>query len=843
MGEQSRRGSVDDRATGGAGRTALLLVAAVTVGLLALGGATEGAAIAIASVVAVAAIEGALHPRRRRGRAADLAVKLVWAHAAIVWLQLVPLPPRVLEIVSHRAAEIWSGADALVGQPRAWRPVSIDPPATLFAAATATTIAVFFDLATRTASRTAGRFQLLRGLVVAIAIFAAVTLLQSLAGASKILGVYTPRQPLPDLLLVSTLVNPNHLAAVLGVAPPLLAGFALERGAGADRSILLAAAIAAGVLGILALSRGGMVVLALEAVAIIAYATLRRRSLRQRFSAAASGFAAAAITVAAAVYVGVERVLPEVHDTRLDKLKVAVRALPIARDYPLAGVGRGAFGAAFPAYEGPPRDLGVATASHVFVHAESWPVQLGVDLGPLLAGALVLGFVVVLARSARPALRRPTTAGALIAFVGLVVHDLVDFSTELLGVGLLGIGLLAVVTTAARDDDEQRPGSVDSPKRRAVRRWGRVVAVVASIAALAVTAGRRLEQDFTAASSRQADPSPAAIAALDAAILRHPAEPYFALLAGVRRLHDQTGAPFLLRAVRLGPWRAQTHFWLARWFATAGRPAQAWTEYRVAYRLNRHFVKPVLDDMLAASAPREEFLHLGRTAEETEWAAAALAAGGRDEDAASLDLVLIREHPPAVQAQARVVERARRHGDLPRARALARQLVTQAPKAPTGHLLLAALLEDPLEAEATLERALDVPVDDDLPILEALLRRRGTRVGIEVLTELRERHRTTLLTRGLGLTRSHVVLGEIEVARHRYHAAIAHFRDAAASSHDGLAYLDRVADLAERTGQVALASATVARLAAARPNDDGLVRRLARLREAQQRLPPAGTLP
>src|SRR5690606_19066647 len=72
-------------------------------------------------------------------------------------------------------------------------------------------------------------------------------------------------------------------------------------------------------------------------------------------------------------------------------------------------------------------------------------VEACLGWGPIVGTLAILALVVALARRARPAASRSARLGLFLACSGWWCQNLLDLGTEIFGVGLFGVSLLAVV--------------------------------------------------------------------------------------------------------------------------------------------------------------------------------------------------------------------------------------------------------------------------------------------------------------------------------------------------------------------------------------------------------------
>lgn len=789
------------------------------------------------ATLAVTLVAGLVVLARSRERALLPSVKIALVTLGGAWLycclQLVPLPPRLLHSLSPRTAEIWATADHIVGTVGRWHCLSLDPPATEFAAATAALLVALFVVVSVAAASPGGAERLTAVIAVIVIGVAVIALSHPLLGLTQIYGVRALANPGSSFTL-GPLINPNHTAAVLCVGPPLMVGKALERN---SVSVRLGATLAAAVTGaaaILTLSRGGMAVLAGELLALGVFAAARRTGLKEVIGKVAVAFSALAAGVGAALYVALRPVLREATDTDAIKLHLVSRAFGMSREFAWFGVGRGAFGAVFPAYEGDRLAAAalVGSGNSQFAYAESWPAQWACDLGIPVALAIGVGLTWSVARAARHSVRSSRRFGVMVALIGLVVHDLADFSLEFAGVGGVAVVLLALVTSTGRSTGARsRTARSSPPPRHYVRRaafaasiLGASVLLYASWNHTSDLDAKRLAAIWAAGGLDRAEVE------VHASIARHPAEPFITMLEGVRHLGDAQGGPILARSVVQGPWRAQSHFWLARWFARAGRRGQAYAEYREALRLGPALGRTVLGDLILLGAPTADIAAVAASPALLEQASLALDAAGRHDDAAAVDLVLTEAHPPAISAALRRIGRAKAAHQEADAIAIARMLVRQVPNAPEGYLALCDLEPDPVAAEAELVVGLQA-LGDDADLLEALVRRRGKRLGLAAVSGELDRLRTVLAEMNQ-IYRVHALMGEVELARGHVGAALSSYLDAAAAASDGTSFLRTSAELAESSKRYDLAIALYERLGAQYPNDKSYQDAIVRIRNA-----------
>jgi len=770
--------------------------------------------------------------RRAPGMPPDLMELALFGLAGFVLLQLLPLPPVLHGFLSPTSRKVWAAADQLRLGKTLWRPLSVDPPGTAFAATTGTALAFAYAAVRRLARDRAGRRHVLGALIGTLLVTQILALAHPLLGLTALYGFYVPVEVnIGDARIFGPLLNPNHAAAAAGVLPPILLTWAMQLPSLGKRLLCVVGAATSSAVAVLALSRGGMMVLALEFVAVAGYALLNRRNRRDAALVAATAMCG----VAVALYVAFGPILREAADRDATKLRTAVRALSVLHDYPWTGAGRGAFTSAFVAYQQPP------LSGFRFAYVECWPIQLLVDVGVPATIVFVATASAALYRSVRQLPKRPLYFGVVVAVGGLLVHDFFDFSMEFLGLALVFVSLVAWLEAAS---DEPRRELVLRPSLQWLARPFAAVVGVAAVAAAVASFSRSVEEDATRLSQRWAREGIAGLGGdIDSAWARHPAEPIFPMMQAVRS-HDGTVAPSLfLHAVNLGPARPQTHFWFARWFVAAGRRGQAWAEYRQSVRLSPEFTEPVLRDVVSSGAALAEVLTLTTDGVSCEIGVRELDRVGRSADAAAVDDMCAATVTDAYDAHLRI---ARRLLTIDRLRAVAAldTLLSQVPPPPARVYIARAGVEVGTAAEKVLEAGLTALGEDPL-LLEELVRSRGTRLGLEHTKDEIDRLRAALLAMRRGLCRLHGVQGDVSVLRGEPRRALSHYLDAGLSR-EGVEFLEKAARLAEDLGLFEVASQAWSRLQGYFPSEPRFkqgVDRVAKLRKARateiQLSPPA----
>jgi O-antigen ligase len=330
-------------------------------------------------------------PRSRRVLDAAIGAGL-----AVAALQLVPVPPSVRLTLAPASAAL--DRALLLDAPEnpgsgAFRPLSVDPVSSAWGLATALLVALLYWCARATLERSGGSRLVVRGVAWLGLGLAAEMFVQQMVSPDLIYGFWRPIANIGDPHPIGPFLNRNDLAAWLAMAIPLVIGYALTRiderqypespRANAEplldtRMLWLAGSLCLMIAALLAsLSRSGLVgaSAALVAVGVIG----RERLSPPRTAALACGVAVLALAATAYADVGAlaarfSSALPDFGG----RPTIWRETWPIARDFPLTGIGIGAFERAMTVYQQSPRVL-------FFKHAHNEYLQLLVEGGILLA--------------------------------------------------------------------------------------------------------------------------------------------------------------------------------------------------------------------------------------------------------------------------------------------------------------------------------------------------------------------------------------------------------------------------------------------------------------------------
>jgi putative inorganic carbon (hco3(-)) transporter len=373
-------------------------------------------------------------------------------------LQLVPLPERLLEILSPAATRFLAqydlayalastGAGELRSLPTSApaHPLSIDPPATLIGLAFLVALGLLFlglpaILSGRHARRVAD------GVLVLGLVLAFIGLVQKAAGDGAIYGFWRPLSVGDPF---GPFVNKNHFAGWMLLALPLGLGRFCERLAGVRREVrpawrnqlmwfssleasrLILSGVALLVMGlsvVMTMSRSGIASLTI-ALGLLVLLVARAGMGRGRILALAyvGGLLSASIGWAGADAVG-HRFTASIGPDLIERSTAWGDAIAVTRDFPLTGTGLNTYGTATILYQSP-------ELTQYYSAAHSDYLQLAAE-GGLLLGLPALAIVATFVRALRSRLRQRDDAfwlraGAAVGLVAIALQELVEFSLQI----------------------------------------------------------------------------------------------------------------------------------------------------------------------------------------------------------------------------------------------------------------------------------------------------------------------------------------------------------------------------------------------------------------------------
>jgi O-antigen ligase len=417
----------------GALRLAIRLL--LVVAPLALGAVHEPAWIPLLTACFVVGVLswGLGHWERAHGRAVPGApgTRLLLAFHAVILLQLVPLPPALLRLLSPGSFRAY---DAPLLVPLAeWRPVSVSPVDTARGLLFLAGVGLLYAACVREFGDGRGRRALAATVVATGLLLSVEAFLQAAGGDTRIYGLWRPRI---DFAVFGPYVNRSHFAGYQVMAIPLALAFAgcamVELGrrwrdrprgfvalgeAAGSAALGLSVVAMTLVAGLVATqSRGAAAALAVACVVVLL--AFRRR----RVALVALGLAA----VLGVAWIGVGG-LAHAFATRgfkQSRLDVWADVLRMVPNFPVFGSGFNAFGRAYPPYQ-------TSWPGYYWGEAHNEYLQVLVDTG--LAGAALAACALgLLLRGALAGARSGIVeAGLLAALLGALCHNLVDFNWQI----------------------------------------------------------------------------------------------------------------------------------------------------------------------------------------------------------------------------------------------------------------------------------------------------------------------------------------------------------------------------------------------------------------------------
>jgi O-antigen ligase len=381
---------------------------------------------------------------------------------AAIALQLIPLPPAVLRVVSASSLGVWQ-ALSLDARADLWRPISIDPPSTVWALGISAGLAALF-LSARAAFASGGIRTVVRGVAVMGLAVAALAIAQEATAHGLMYWRWAPlEEGAPPF---GPFVNRNHFATWIVLAWPACLGYlaahAAAHGGVPDgsrrrlveifdgRAILLSAAlIVMTVALVLSFSRSGLAGLA-AALAVLAAigatgGTIPGARIPRSFRmwCAVLAIAALGAIVARVDLASLSSRVSAAPAAMVDRTVIWRDTLPLVRDFWLTGTGAGTYETAMLAYQ--------RSAPGVrFNQAHDHYLQAAAE-GGLLIGIPLLLALAWLVRASAAHLRGPSSgvfwlrAGAAAGLAGAAVQSVWETGLTVPANGALAVVLAAIL--------------------------------------------------------------------------------------------------------------------------------------------------------------------------------------------------------------------------------------------------------------------------------------------------------------------------------------------------------------------------------------------------------------
>ncbi len=808
------------------------------------------AVTATLACVAVFCLWFSAAPLRARPAATTL-VTLAVVLLGFTALQAVPMPASLVGAVAPENADVWSRALAPLREAGpSFVTVSLDPTATRIEVLRGITYLLTFLAALRAAQRQDGVVLLERIIVGASVAMAVAALLHPAFGAQRVFGAYEPVAKYafaPKNL--APLLNTNHLAAYVNVGFCVAFGSLLRRHEAAiPRPIAAAAAAVLVATNLWARSRGGAATMLLGALLVAGVSLFVRRKDRGQallVVAPSVGVIAAAAMVALAWS---DDARSKLQSTNLTKLQIPVQALELAKKSAITGFGRGSFESVFPSVR-------QGFGHWVFTHPENvlaqWTVEWGVPVALLAFGAMIWALrpASMLARSHPP-------IGAWAALIVVAAQNLVDFSSEVPGVVVLGTVCAGIVVggTAGRERSSRIEFWSSRPRALAFASVGLLVAgVVATVPFVDHELGNE-QRRFEAMGVDKTLGKAAFDVQARTTMLRHPAEPYFPFIGALRAtvVRDDSVLTWAAHALERSPVNGRTHLLLARnlWRTHA---AQARLEYRLAVEQDTNLIGIVAEEVPPLVGSEEDAMELvpaGLGSAEVLESIVKAVSKRLPATAVRLDREIVARHPKSITPLERAAAFALADvrdaapwcgpggGDCFVAGVdAARRVKDAAPERCEGHVLLAQLEIAAGRAGqglSQLEGAIDTAADKSgcARALVQLAQEAGQKVRVDAALE-----RLTHLGCNLSseCVDNIVYAAEIERQRGNGRRALALYKNAAERAPERDDLLETVAQLATSVGLPGEALDAYARLAQRHPDEPRFAEAVTRAKEAVQR--------
>ncbi|MBN2715038.1 MAG: O-antigen ligase family protein, partial [Deltaproteobacteria bacterium] len=393
------------------------------------------------------------------GRDASVRMDFVgWIFLGLIALtafQLLPLPMAVARVLSPASVALRVDTLAITGaaQP-AFVPLTVDIPTTLNELAKLFCYLAIYWTVKREAQKGSVRYVLLAISILGF-VCAVVFIAHRIAMADKIYGFYEPIHKTFSVTNISApFINPNHMAAFLGLCAFVSIGLAMDPNERQRRPWHIVFAVFTGGALFLTLSRGGIAAFMTGQLVFFTMLVLRNTLYRKSERAMEISWVAwlplgLALSLGLGMIAMGDAIIGEYVNGDVSKLGIWKESLPLIKLFAVTGAGRGGFMSVFPL-------VSQWTASTAFVYAENVVVQVLVDYGVIFGPVILLSFTVAIGRRMLGVPVRPTTMAIVAALIALAVHNMVDFSIEIPGVAAVAIAQLAVLTVSRRQDVRRR---------------------------------------------------------------------------------------------------------------------------------------------------------------------------------------------------------------------------------------------------------------------------------------------------------------------------------------------------------------------------------------------------
>jgi len=271
--------------------------------------------------------------------------------------------------------------------------------------------------------------------------------------------------------------------------------------------------------------------------------------------------------------------LQQLFSRDLGKLQMARWLGPLVADFPWTGIGRGAFESVFPAYRPPGGNI-------VFTHAENFVLQWIAEWGAPITALALFGFAWSFAPRERLRKQSPLVLAMAVGIGTLLLQNLGDLGLEVPAVGIAVATVLGTIwgRSKKRGPELALPSS-SWLGRRSLLLVAPLLAWV--LGGLLVASGYRdIASDRERVHQLVQTTPPDRVSAREAALAsmrRHPADPYFPLVAALLEAREGRNPwPWLNRSLERALVNPRAHLFAAELFHRLGRNGQALLALRMA---------------------------------------------------------------------------------------------------------------------------------------------------------------------------------------------------------------------------------------------------------------------
>ncbi len=721
---------------------------------------------------------------------------IVWAamlFIGVTALQLIPLPPAILQLIDARSAECSALALApfrvdLAGK---WRPLHVDPGNGWSDLQYIVGLLAAYLAARQVTVRGEGE-RLVRAAALIIVAIACIGFFHKGAQLDRVFGFYAPRDTSAPPLL-TPIINQNHLSAYLGAGVLLWLSFFSHDLAIVTKVSSLAAAMVCALGCVVSFSRAGIASTFGATLMFLAWVTWRARPRRRGVSSEAHArramitAVAAGSVVAIGLYVGWEALRTEQIRNDFTKITYIRAALRVVGAHPVLGIGSGATYAAITAQ-------GVMPDAFTAERAESLPVDLALAVGPLAALAIMaLGLRWLW--TIRPKRKAPTwILGAFCVVVATLLHDGLDFSLWLGATGYLVAVLGGVLSGEALRGETSSHSTVVRVPVLALALCSALVAKTTMQSQVFVD--RENVRNLVTNANRAAP----MWGQIEAVLRRHPADAYVSLLSAryAIRMRDGRALRFVNQAMRLAPRWPAPHTLLAQIFVATGHRSQALLEANLAVRESDDAIAPMATLLARINATEPE---LDQAIPQGPRGSALMRSLATMESmTVMVDAIALRRDPHNTDALLRVARRAEIAGSTAVAQQSYETIHAAHPENKDAARYLATILiaaNRLQEADRVVSRTLETTHDPALYELRARIQmQRGDPVGMRVtMRQWLDQISEDFDQRAVVLGR----LGELELELRNYGSAISAFEQADMTAGGEHLYVDRIV-VAARVG-------------------------------------------